>query len=131
WLAIERVQRVPLEQRRFSGSITSALAALDDFALFGPVIGYLDVSVAGPMLVAELTDVFARVYLANARDVLTSIVFVHGVTSVAAVGHLLPYLAPATASSAVRYAWQSSCALYATFGSAPPVVEVEDTNGDD
>ena len=31
-----------------------------------------------------------------------------------------------------RYAWQSSCGLYAAFGTAAPVVEVEETNdGDD
>jgi len=67
-------------------------------------------------LLVELTDVFARLYLANARDVLTTIVFIHGVTSLAALGSIIPNVGEATARLALRYAWQSGCALYACFG---------------
>jgi hypothetical protein len=117
---------VPAERRRFTGTITSSLAALDDVPEFAPVIDLLDVSGDGARLVDELTDVFARVYLANAHDLLTAIVFVHGVTSVAALGNLLPYLDDATARTALRYAWQTGCALYATFGSrAAPERDVD------
>jgi Questin oxidase-like len=117
--AIARVAVVPPERRRFTGTITSSLEALDGFPEFAPVIGLLDVSGDAPRLVDELTDVFSRVYLANAHDLLTAIVFVHGVTSVAALGNLLPYVDDATGRAALRFAWQTGCALYATFGSRP------------
>jgi hypothetical protein len=129
--AIERVAVVPLERRRFEGSIVSSLAALPDFPEFAPVIGFIGVAGDPAGLIAELTEVFARVYLANVHDVLTSIVFVHGVTGVAALGNLLPALDDDSARTALRYAWQSSCALYATFGSRPkPAREVEPPRDD-
>jgi len=117
--AIARVAIVPPEQRRFTGTITSSLEALSDFPDFAPVIGLLDVSGDAHGLVVELSDVFARVYLANTHDVLTAIVFIHGVTSVAALGNLLPHLDEATARDALRFAWQTGCGLYAAFGSCP------------
>ena len=123
--AIGRVTVVPAELRRFSGTITSSLDALSEFPDFAPVIGLLDVRRDPPQLVHELTDVFARVFLANAHDVLTAIVFVHGVTSIAALGHILPHVQDTTARTALRYAWQSSCALYAAFGSQPPAAALE------
>jgi len=124
--AIHAVAVVPPEQRRFSGTITSSLEALERFPAFAPVIGWLDVSGDPRATLSELTEVFARVYLANSRDVLTAIVFIHGVTSIAALGNLLPYLDDATARAALRYAWQSSCALYAAFGTRPlPATPIE------
>jgi hypothetical protein len=71
-------------------------------------------------VLSELTETFARVYLGNARDWLGTVVFVHGVTSVAALRSLLPYLSQAAARAATRYAWQSSASLYAAFGTAAP-----------
>ena len=117
--AIKAVAVVPAELRRFSGTITSSLDALGDFPAFGAVIDLLDVGGDTQKVVTELTDTFARVYLANAHDVLTVIVFIHGVTSIAALGNLLPYLDDAGRRAALRFAWQSSCALYATFGDRP------------
>jgi hypothetical protein len=124
--AITKVAVVPVKQRRFSGTITSSLAALGEFPEFAPVIGLVDVSGDADRLVAGLTEVFARVYLANVHDVLTSIVFIHGVTSVAALGNLLPYLDEATTRTALRFAWQAGCGLYAAFGNLPtPVGGIE------
>jgi hypothetical protein len=48
---------------------------------------------------------------------LTTIVFIHGVTSLAALGSIIPWVGDSTARLALRYAWQSGCALYACFGS--------------
>jgi Questin oxidase-like len=124
--AIGRVPVVPEAERRFTGTITSSLDALAEFPPFAPVIDMLDATVAPRELLSELTRTFARVYLANAHDVLTTIVFVHGVTSLAAVRSLLPILDAATARDAIRYGWQSSCALYAAFGRrAAPEGDVE------
>ena len=123
--AINAVPIVPPEQRRFAGTIVSSLEALREFAPFAPVIGMVDVGGDAQALLAELTDVFARVYLANVHDVLTAIVFVHGITDVAALGPMLPHLDEATTRTALRYAWQASCGLYAAFGSrSAPMNEI-------
>jgi hypothetical protein len=121
--AIHAVRVVPEEQRRFAGTIVSSLEALGEFPEFAPVIGLLDVSGDARVRLTELTDVFARVYLANVHNVLTAIVFVHGVTDLAALETMLPHLEAATARSALRYAWQASCGLYAAFGSGPTSAE--------
>jgi hypothetical protein len=131
--AIMEVSMVPPARRRFFGTITSSLDALTEFPPFAPVIDLLDVGGDAHALVSELTDTFARVYLANTHDVLTAIVFIHGVTSIAAVGNILPHLDDATRRMALRFAWQSSCALYATFGSRPAPdehIEPSDTDAD-
>ncbi len=117
--AITYVAVVPPDRRRFSGTITSSLEALSEFPEFAPVIGWLDVGGNPADLISDLTDTFTRVYLANAHDVLTAIVFIHGVTSIAALGNLIPLLRETTVRTALRFAWQASCALYAAFGTRP------------
>jgi hypothetical protein len=117
--AIARVALQPREQRVFAGTIVSSLAGLERFPEFAGVIGLLDTAFEPSDLVAELTEVFARVLVENARDALTAIVLTHGVTSIAALGNLLPHVRETTARAALPYAWQASCGLYATFGSAP------------
>jgi questin oxidase-like protein len=117
--AILQVAVMPPERRRFLGTITSSLDALGDTPDFAAVIGLVDVSGDARALVAELTDLFARVYLANAHDVLTAIVFIHGVTSIAALENILPHVPETTARPALRFAWQTSCGLYAAFGHRP------------
>jgi hypothetical protein len=119
--AILDVPLVPPGRRR-PGNITAGLAVLREFPDFAPVIAMLDVS--GPLapLVAELSEVFAWVYLANARNIPTVIVFIHAITSHAALGNLVPYLSEGTARRLARYAWQSGCALYACYGGGRPLV---------
>src|SRR5438477_357175 len=77
--AIGRVAVVPSEQRR-PGNITAALTRLDDFPEFAPAIGLADLDGTTDRRLAELTELFARVFLANAHNGLTAIVFIHGVT---------------------------------------------------
>ncbi len=72
---------------------------LDDFSEFAPVIGLIDVSSDIEALLAELTEIFSRVYLANAHNVLTTIVFIYDVTSLAALGGMIPYIRETTALS--------------------------------
>jgi hypothetical protein len=124
--AIQQVAVVPSEQRRFTGTITSSLAALDDFPAFAPVIELIDVNGSASAILSQLTETFTRAYLANARDVLTAIVFIHGVTSVAALRSLTPHLDETTTRQALRFGWQAGCGLYAAFGSRPePATRVE------
>jgi hypothetical protein len=42
-------------------------------------------------LVAEFGEIFARIYLANVTTSLTLIAFIHGVTSLHAIGNILPH----------------------------------------
>src|SRR4029077_18245204 len=91
------------------------------FPDFAPAIGLVDLSGDIDPLIAELTELFARVYLANARTPLTTIVFIHGLTSLAALGHIAPNVEDATARRLLRYGWQAGCGLYACFGSGAGV----------
>jgi hypothetical protein len=117
--AIRAVAVVPPAERRYAGTIVSSLEALGAFPAFAPAIDLLAVEGDLDAQALELVDVFARVYLGSARDVLGSIVFVHGVTSMAALGNLAPHLRAETARAALRFAWQAGCGLYAAFGSRP------------
>jgi questin oxidase-like protein len=123
--AIARVPVVPPERRKFTGTIVSALEGLNAFPEFAPVIDLLEPGPEPAAQVADLTQLFARVYVANAHDLLTCIVFVHGITSVAALGHLLPHLSPAQQRAGLRFAWQTGAALYAAFGRALPAREID------
>src|SRR6202022_2353742 len=121
--AITWVPVVPPDRREYAGNITASLAMLGDFPEFAPSIGFLDTGGDLASLVAELTEVFARVYLANARDIRTTIAFIHGVTSLAALGNIAPQVSDRTARAAVGYAWQSGCGLYSCFGQDTAAVE--------
>jgi hypothetical protein len=118
--AIAHVPVVPPAERRFTGTIVSSLAGLDAFPPFAGVIDLLDVSADPSAVMSDVTETFARIFVTNAHDTLTAIVFVHAVTSVSALRSLVPYVSVDLARAATRYAWQASCGLYATFGSAPP-----------
>ena len=129
--AIGRVAMIPPAERGTFGSLTGALGQLDAFAPFHDTLGAVDATGDPLAFLADLTATFARVYLANARDWLTTIAFVHTVTGPAALRPMLPYLSPDTARSALAHAWQASAALYATFGTAPPVGDAEPRGSDD
>jgi hypothetical protein len=121
--AIRQVPVVPPDRRGKAGNITAALRVLNDVPEFAPAIGLIDTDGDLAPLVAELTEVFARVYLANAHDIRTTIAFIHGVTSPAALGNIAPEIGERTARAALRYAWQSGCGLYACFGGDTAMAE--------
>jgi len=129
--ALAAVPLVPSEKRRFSGTIVSSLEALGEFAEFAPVIDSIDPAPSPSRVLSEASEAFARAYLANAHDVLTTIVFLHAITGAAAVRQLLPLLDPHAAADAVRYDWQAGCALYAAFAIRQPVEgEIDPPAGD-
>ena len=78
--------------------------------------GLIDISGDAAARLAELSELFARVYLANAHDIRTAIAFIHGVTSLAALANLSPHISEAATRAALPYAWVTGCALYACFG---------------
>jgi hypothetical protein len=67
--------------------------------------------------ISELTETFARIYLANPRGL---VAFVHAVTAPSALRLLAPYLAEPDARLAARYAWQACAAIYAWYATRPP-----------
>src|SRR5207244_10442517 len=83
---------------------------------FAPAIGLADLDGDIGERLAQLTELFARIFLANAHDVPTTIAFVHGVTSLAALGHIAPQVNAMTARSLLRHGWQTGCGLYACYG---------------
>lgn len=117
--AIMRVATLPIERRTFNDTITGSFEPLADFPDFAGAIDLADLRGDPARVIAQLTATFARVYLANAHDPLTTIVFIHSVTSATAVRSLLAGLGPRAAEISVRYLWQVQCALYAVFGSRP------------
>ncbi len=124
--AIAAVPILPSE-RRHAGNIVAGLGGLDDFPEFASTIGLLDTTGTIDPLLAELTDTFARVFLANAHNVPTAIAFIHGVTSLAALGNLVPHLEAATSRKSVRHAWQAGCGLYACYARGPELPDTVET----
>ena len=124
--AICRVPIVPQNKRRFTGSITSSLESLAQVPSFAPVIGLADLHGDLCGSASELAETFARVYVANAQDALSSITFIHGVTSIAATRTISLHVGNEAINQLLRYAWQTGCSLYAVFGAHPrPMHEIE------
>jgi hypothetical protein len=121
--AIASLPIIPPERRR-PGNITVALAGLADFPEFAPAVAKADLDGDIASLLAGSTELFARIYLANVTNVLTAIVFIHGVTSLTALGHIAPHVAAATARSLLRYGWQAGCGLYTCYGGAGVAGEI-------
>jgi len=127
--AIRALPIVPPERRR-PGNIAAALDRLAEFPEFAPTIGWIDPAGDLDPLLAELGELFARVYLANATTVLTVIAFVHGVTAVHALGNIAPQVSEGTGRRLALYGWQAGGGLYACFASGKIMVE-EIERGDD
>ncbi|HYU11035.1 MAG TPA: hypothetical protein VEK82_00560 [Stellaceae bacterium] len=121
--ALGRVPLMPEEQRRRPGNITAALARLGELPEFAPAVGLPDLDGAIDARLAQLTELFARIFLANAHDIPTTIAFVHGVTSLAALGHIAPHVGDTAARSLLRYGWQTGCGLYACYGGVTAFAE--------
>ena len=116
--AIALVPFSPGSARMTRGGFTTGLRSLHEFPGFAPVIGMIDVS--GTDTLSQLTETFARVYLANAQDAYTAIAFIHGVTACASLRSLSSYLDADAIHAALRYAWQTGAALYSVYGTTKP-----------
>jgi hypothetical protein len=119
-MALRQVPFLPAGLRELRGSIDAALAPLATWTDFQRVAAAFDPGDDARAATRSLSLLFARVYLTNAVDWLTTIVFVHALTSVKAVERLLPWLEADAARDAVRFAWQAAAALYAVYGTEPP-----------
>jgi Questin oxidase-like len=127
--AIEALAVVPPE-RRPPGNISNALKRLVEFPQFAPAIDLADLSGDLDNRVAELAELFARIFVANAVDTRTFIVFVHAVTAVHALGNIAPQVDETTARVLARYAWQTGAGLYTAFGGRGIADIAGDEDGD-
>ena len=108
--ALPRVPVVPPDQQGH-GFITDRLRPLANLPAFASIIDLLDTSGDPSRVLSDITRAFAGVYLTNAGT--ATIAFVHTVTGPSSLRLMLPYLSPATAHSALRYAWQAAAGMYA------------------
>jgi hypothetical protein len=128
--AIRALPVFPPERRR-PGNITAALERLAEFPEFVATIGLIDAAGDLDALIAELGDIFARVYLANVTTTLTVIAFIHGVTSLHAIGNIVPQVSDATGRRLALYGWQAGCGLYACFSNGAGMAEEIEPSDDD
>jgi len=119
--AILRVKPIPAAMQRRGGAITTALGVLAEDPDFPAIIELLDVGGDPEAILSDVTEAFARLYLANAVDGMGVITFIHGVTGAVALRSLLPLLPPDQARTTLRHLWQAGAGLYAALGVAPPV----------
>ena len=106
------VTRVNGPTTRHRGLIFEGVRGLDAHPEFAGVINRTTLESGLSGYLSDLTATFAAVMIANTRSPIT---FVHAVTAPAALRLLVPYLDPADAADAARFAWQACAALYAWF----------------
>ncbi len=131
--AISNIDMVPKSQRKRGGLISHGVQAVAGLPGFPGVINLVETSGDASLFISDLTETFANVYLANAHDVMSTIVFIHTVTGPSAVRLIAPHVCQETAALALRYGWQAAAALYAGFGetAAAAVIAETDTSIDD
>jgi hypothetical protein len=112
--AVKQVEFLPAE-RRLRGSIVAGLRGLDGFEPFTGVADLIDPKADAARFLSDLTETFANSYLANVRYG-NAIAHIHAVTGASAVRLLLPFVPPEAHSGLLRYAWQATAAIFATFG---------------
>src|SRR5262249_28053931 len=114
--AIHHVERVPPEEQVERGLITDQLRPLDHSDTFPPIADLVTATAGDVTFLSDLTETFARVYLANVEETGRVIGFIHSVTGPSAVRLVAPHVSDRTAAALRRYAWQAAAALYAAMG---------------
>ena len=116
--ALSRVPHLPDEKRK-RGSVTDALASLNQLPEFAVVGNLLALPASASQFLSEVTETFAAVYLKNVHD-RNAIGLVHAITGATAIRSLLPYLSPTTTRSVMRYGWQLVAGIYSVYTPALP-----------
>ncbi|MGH7815426.1 MAG: hypothetical protein ACREQI_15670 [Candidatus Binataceae bacterium] len=114
--AIRWVKLLPLWRRRLRVSIAGGLVQLNGFEPFAHTLDMVDAGGDASAFIGDLTGTFAELFLSNARTALSAIAFIHTVTGPAALRPMIPFVRKPTMAHALRYAWQSSAAIYARYG---------------
>ena len=128
--AIAAVPLLPADQRSAHGhfhTIVEALVQLDDFPAFAGTISLVDVPAVrvSAFILSDLTETFARAYLANARDIVTIIAFIHTVDRARRPAKTIApdSSTPRAIRTALPFSWQASAAIYSVYGTNPPQAE--------
>ncbi len=112
--AIKQVALLPAE-RRGRGLITDALRGLEGFEPFTGVADLVDPNIEAERFLSDLTETFARTFLANAHSG-NVIALIHAVTGPSSIRLLLPYATPEAQRDLLRYGWQAAAAIYSGYG---------------
>ena len=115
---------------RGAGGIMTGVMTAAEQPEFPGVIDLVAVSGDVSAFVSNLTETFANVYLSNAHDMLSTIVFIHSVTGPSAVRLMVPHVSQETAALALRYGWQAAAALYAGFGETSTAALAEEPDAE-
>ncbi|HEY2107289.1 MAG TPA: questin oxidase family protein [Candidatus Binataceae bacterium] len=121
--AINAVPVLQVPRRGHFHTIVDALVQLDDFPPFAEAISLVETSGSAAAFISDLTDTFARVYLTNAHDIITTIAFIHSVDAPAALRHISACLDTGGVREGLSFAWQASASLYSIYGVKPPQPE--------
>jgi hypothetical protein len=115
--AMQHVGRIHGPDFDASGAIVQQVKGLDAQPAFAQAIDLVDTTGDLSGFLSDLTETCVRLYLANPRGV---IAFVHTVTAPSALRLVAPFLSPAEARLAARYAWQACAGIYAWYSTTPP-----------
>jgi hypothetical protein len=99
--------------RRGHGDIIGRLAPLRAMPSFARVADLIDTGGDAGLVISDMTETFAGVFLAHAVPG-TTIALVHAVTGPSAVRLLAPHVEPSVTRAMLRYSWQAAAAIYAT-----------------
>jgi len=113
--ALANLPVVPLDERQNNGSIVMALIVLGTRDDFAPLIHTLDLGDDHRAACLDLVEALGPVFLAQAVDPLSTIVFTHGITSLVASHFLCELVGKKAGQSLVRYGWQAVAGLYACY----------------
>jgi len=118
--AIRHVDRVPPDEQVLRGRIGDQLRPLDQSDTFPVIADLVAATASDSTFLSDLTETFARVFLANVEETGKVIGFIHAVTGPSAVRLIAPHVSEAASTALRRYAWQAAAALYAAMGRREP-----------
>jgi hypothetical protein len=118
--AISHVGLLPAEDKTHVGLLSDRLRPLDDLSEFADVINLVDDQAETSAFVSDMTETFARVYLANVAPTEQPIGLIHAVTSPSAIRLIAPHVSPKGAALLRRYSWQAAAAIYTAIGEVAP-----------
>lgn len=122
--ALEAIPLVPLDERQNNGSIVMALIVLGARPDFAPLIHTLDMGDDHRATCLDMVEALGPVFLAQAVDPLSTIVFTHGITSLMASHFFCGQISRKSGQKLIRYGWQAVAGLYACY--ADPALERHD-----
>ncbi len=113
--ALAAIPLVPLDERQNNGSIVMALIVLGGRAEFAPLIHTLDLGDDHRTTCLDLVEALGPIFLTQAVDPLSTIVFTHGITSLMASHFLCGQVSRQSGQKLIRYGWQAVAGLYACY----------------